>query len=57
MMAAAVHCLTDNVWYCCIFIYCSLSIWGLLKVFFSLHPIRQSLVLIKYLNIYVIHRQ
>lgn len=34
MMAAAVHCLADNVWYCCIFIYCTLSIWGLFKVIF-----------------------
>lgn len=34
MMAAAVHCLADNVWYCCIFIYCSLSMWGLLKVIY-----------------------
>lgn len=34
MMVAAVHCLADNVWYCCIFIYCTLSIWGLFKVIF-----------------------
>lgn len=32
MLAASVHCLPDNHWYCCIFIYCFLSIWGLLKV-------------------------
>lgn len=32
MMAAAVHCLADNIWYCCISIYCTLSFWGLLKV-------------------------
>ncbi|CAD1469349.1 unnamed protein product [Heterotrigona itama] len=31
MMAATVHCLPDTYWYCCMFIYCSLSIWGLLK--------------------------
>lgn len=32
MIAATVHCLPDIYWYCCMFIYCSLSIWGLLKV-------------------------
>ncbi|KYN17669.1 Progestin and adipoQ receptor family member 4, partial [Trachymyrmex cornetzi] len=38
MMAAAVHCLADNVWYCCIFIYCSLSVWGLLKAMTAKSP-------------------
>ncbi|XP_028048337.1 progestin and adipoQ receptor family member 4 isoform X2 [Monomorium pharaonis] len=38
MMAAAVHCLADIVWYCCIFIYCSLSIWGLLKAMTARSP-------------------
>lgn len=44
MMAAAVHCLADNVWYCCIFIYCTLSIWGLLKVIFQLTQLINTLV-------------
>ncbi|XP_011146651.1 progestin and adipoQ receptor family member 4 [Harpegnathos saltator] len=38
MIAAAVHCLADNVWYCCIFIYCSLSMWGLLKAMTARSP-------------------
>ncbi|XP_020291556.1 progestin and adipoQ receptor family member 4 [Pseudomyrmex gracilis] len=38
MMAAAVHCLADNIWYCCIFIYCFLSIWGLLKAMTARSP-------------------
>ncbi|KAG7190542.1 hypothetical protein KM043_006643 [Ampulex compressa] len=31
MVAAAAHCLPDKLWYCCIFVYCFLSMWGLLK--------------------------
>lgn len=38
MMAASVHCLPDNQWYCCIFIYCFLSIWGLLKAMHARSP-------------------
>lgn len=34
MIAATVHCLCDTYWYSCMFIYCSLSIWGLLKVYY-----------------------
>lgn len=32
MIAAAVHCLSDKFWYFWIFLYCLLSVWGLLKV-------------------------
>ncbi|XP_035736155.1 progestin and adipoQ receptor family member 4-like [Vespa mandarinia] len=38
MLAASVHCLPDNHWYCCIFIYCFLSIWGLLKAMHARSP-------------------
>ncbi|CAK9808558.1 Progestin and adipoQ receptor family member 4 [Anthophora quadrimaculata] len=38
MMAATVHCLPDGCWYCCIFIYCSLCIWGLLKAMNARSP-------------------
>ncbi|XP_076241097.1 progestin and adipoQ receptor family member 4 [Calliopsis andreniformis] len=38
MIAASVHCLPDICWYCCMFIYCFLSIWGLLKAMNALSP-------------------
>ncbi|XP_017796319.1 PREDICTED: progestin and adipoQ receptor family member 4 isoform X1 [Habropoda laboriosa] len=38
MMAATVHCLPDGCWYCCIFIYCFLCIWGLLQAMHARSP-------------------
>ncbi|XP_033322430.2 progestin and adipoQ receptor family member 4 [Megalopta genalis] len=38
MMAATVHCLPDSYWYCCIFIYCFLCMWGLLMAMHALSP-------------------
>ncbi|XP_053976861.1 progestin and adipoQ receptor family member 4 [Hylaeus volcanicus] len=38
MIAASVHCLPNSCWYCCIFIYCFLSIWGLLMAMNAYSP-------------------
>ncbi|XP_034179073.2 progestin and adipoQ receptor family member 4 [Osmia lignaria lignaria] len=38
MMAATVHCLPNGYWYCCMFIYCFLNIWGLLKAMIARSP-------------------
>ncbi|XP_066581171.1 progestin and adipoQ receptor family member 4 [Prorops nasuta] len=38
MVMTAVHCQTDNVWYCCVGAYCILSYWGLLKAMHADSP-------------------
>ncbi|XP_076758963.1 progestin and adipoQ receptor family member 4 [Xylocopa sonorina] len=38
MIAASVHCLPDTYWYCCMFTYCFISIWGLLNAMNARSP-------------------
>ncbi|XP_043260974.1 progestin and adipoQ receptor family member 4 [Colletes gigas] len=38
MITSFVHCLPTTYWYCCIFIYCFLSIWGLLMAMHAYSP-------------------